>query len=112
MVLKRGDKILLVHWRLFDSDTGRHFIDTVEAYDRGIVKIRGWTFLRSDTGFLKKPQERIKIMSLASDGVTGYELDKDLDLNDLRFVDRGHQGIVRSDGGSFEFDMTERPRAA
>lgn len=112
MLLKRGDKVLLVHRRLFDSDAGRHFVGSVEAYDSGIVKVSGWTFVRTDTGFVKKPQLRIKIMSLSADGVLGYELPESVNLDDLHFVDRGHNGVVLTDGGSFEFDMTERPRHA
>jgi hypothetical protein len=112
MLLKRGDKVLLVHRRLFDSDTGRHFVGAVEAYDSGVVKVAGWTFVRGDAGFLKKPQKRMKIMSRASDGVLGFELPAEVNLEALHFLDHGGGRVVLTDGAGFEFDMTERPRAA
>ena len=112
MLLEPGDKVLLVHRRLFDSDTGRHFVGLVEAYDAGVGKVSGWTFVRGDSGFVRKLQKRMKIMSLASDGVLGYQLPADVNLESLHFVDRGGGVVVLTDGESFEFDMTERPRAA
>ena len=109
MLLQRGDKVLLVQGRLFDSDTGRHSLGAVEAYDAGVVKVSGWTFVRGSRGFVKKSQRRVKIMSLAADGVLGYALAAAVNLAALQFVDHGGSGGVLTDGQGLEFDMTERP---
>ena len=67
-LLAPGDKVLLVHRRLFEGDGGRYFLGTADAYDSGVVKVTGVTCVRGDIGFVKKVQVRTKIMSLGSGG--------------------------------------------
>jgi hypothetical protein len=37
MLLKTGDKILIAHPRLFESDQDRFFVGQVEDYEAGVV---------------------------------------------------------------------------
>ena len=45
-MLERGNKRLIVHRRLFEKDTPRFFIGEVEAYESGILKVKGFTFVK------------------------------------------------------------------
>ena len=111
-LLAPGDKVLLVHRRLFEDDGGRYLLGTADAYDSGVVKVTGVTCVRGDIGFVKKVQVRTKIMSLGSGGLIGYQLPSEIESDELIFLDRGPSGIVLTDQRGCEFDMMERPRAA
>lgn len=112
MLLKPNDKVLLVHRRLFEADTSRYFIGTVEAYESGVVKVTGQTCIRTDVGWVKKDQVRTKLISLVADGVMAYQFPSDVQMEALEFRDGGRGFVVLTDGQGFEFDMTERPRVA
>ena len=45
-MLKQGDKLLIVHRRLFEKDTPRFFVGEVQAYDDGLAKVKGYTFVK------------------------------------------------------------------
>lgn len=45
-MLEQGEKLLIVHRRLFDKDTPRFFIGEVEAFETGLAKVKGYTFVK------------------------------------------------------------------
>ena len=112
MLLKPGDTLLVVHRRLFEADTSRYFIGTVAAFAGGLAKVAGQTFVRTNTGWIKKEQLRTKLVPLTVDGVMAYQLPDEVEVAALEFRDNGPGKTVLADGHGFEFDMTERPRAA
>jgi hypothetical protein len=44
MILNSGEKIHVVHRRMFDKDTRKHFVGEVEAYENGLVRAIGHVF--------------------------------------------------------------------
>ena len=66
MVLRAGDKILVVHRRLYEGDASRLFLATVEEHEHGIVRARGysWAWNQLDASYVRKPDERVKIDSV------------------------------------------------
>jgi hypothetical protein len=74
MILKEGDKILVGHRRLFDKDAVRFFIGQVEAFEAGLVKTTGHSYVRDAMGgqVVEKAEQRTKILSLSSGTLIVY----------------------------------------
>lgn len=109
-VLRAGDKLLIAHRRLFATDEPRFFVGCCVAYEAGIVKVSGRTYVRDmGTGRVHaKEDERIKIVSLSSGTVLAYELPADVDLASLEF--KADEGWVKAtDGQGFEINLDEHP---
>ncbi len=108
MILKSGDKILVVHRRLFESDRGRFFLGAVEEYGDGIARVSGFTFVRETLNglFLRKDDRRTKIISMVSGALIVYQLPEDLSVDDARIVARESK-LIMTDGHGFEMNMSE-----
>jgi len=108
MLLKEGDKILVAHRRLFEKDVVRFFIGQVEAYEGGLVKVTGHTYVRDALGgeVVEKAEQRTKILSLSSGTLIIYQLPDGVALDALKFA--GAEGqLSLSDGKGFTMNLTE-----
>ena len=47
-MLEAGNKLLVAHRRMFESEQPRYFVGEVVAYDSGIVKLAGYSFARDN----------------------------------------------------------------
>ena len=45
-LLETGDCLLAVHRRLFDRDDNRLFVGAVDAFESGVIRVTGYTFVR------------------------------------------------------------------
>lgn len=111
MILNKEDRLLIVHRRIFENDKSRYFIGTVEAYEVGIAKIRGHTFVRNPhtTVFIKKPDERVKVISLSSGTIFAYLLKPGINLSKLHFeTDPSGSFFLKEDQEKI-MDLTEVP---
>lgn len=108
MILQPESKILVAHRRLYPEDHTRYFIGEVEAYEDGLARVTGLTFLRDgyQGTFHKKEDLRTKILALASGGMIVYQLPDAVELGSLDFHSEGTRIFLR-DGQGFEMDMTE-----
>ena len=109
MVLKKGDKVLIVHRRLFEKDGTRFFVGTVEEYETGLARVTGFSFPRDmASGHIhKKDDPRTKIVAIGSGTVLVYLLIGDPQIDKLQFVHSGSK-LKLSDGSGFEMDLTEQ----
>ena len=107
-LLRDGDKLLISHRRIFERDELRYFAGTVVAYDDGIVKLDGWTYLKDfGTGnIMRKPDHRTKLYALASGTILVYQLPAGTNLDALQFTVDGARALV-TDGGELQMDMSE-----
>lgn len=108
MILDKGTKVLLAHRRLFPGDHGRFFVGTVEAYDGGVARVDGHTWMRDvyDGTFQKKEDSRVKIVSIASGTVIVYQIPSTVDLNSFR-IELDHSRAVARDDRGWEMDLNE-----
>jgi hypothetical protein len=68
-MFERGDKLLIVHRRLFEKDTSRFFVGEVQAYEQGVAKVKGYTFVKDRfTGNIKKKRIFAPKFCLSSQG--------------------------------------------
>jgi hypothetical protein len=110
MLLKASDKVLIAHRRLFEEDQPRYFAGEVIAYDEGLVKARGYTFVRDPMSgnVLRKSDPRTKIVSLASGYFLAYELPRETDIDQLSFQIVERQ-ITLCDNSGVSLNMSEIP---
>jgi hypothetical protein len=110
MLLKKGDKILVAHRRLFEKDSVRFFVGHVDDYEAGIVKVKGHSSVRDGmTGLMiEKSDERTKILSIASGTLLVHQLPDAVELDGLRFEISGTQ-LLLTNGREFTMNLTEHP---
>lgn len=108
MLLKEGDKLFVAHRRLFDKDPARFFVGRVDAYETGVVKITGHSYVRDRvTGrTVEKAEVRTKILSLSSGTLLVYLLPEQTALDTIEFVLTGHRLTV-TDGKEFRMNLME-----
>jgi hypothetical protein len=108
MVLKEGDKVLVAHRRLFARDESRFFLGRVDAYEAGIVKVTGHSYVRDMfTGDMhEKAELRTKLLSLSSGTLMVYLLPEPVILEDLRFVIDGRR-LLLTDAKDFTMNLAE-----
>jgi len=108
-MLKPGEKVFIVHRRLFEKDTPRFFVGEVQAYEQGIAKVKGYTFVKDMfSGSMKKKSDlRTKIMSIVSGTFIVYQLPVTVLLDSVRFDLDQESGLVLRDNGGFSMDMSE-----
>ena len=103
-MLEQGEKLLIVHRRLFEKDSGRFFVGDVQAYEDGIVKVKGYTFVRDMwTGAVNKKSDiRTKVVSLVSGTFIVYLLPETVHLDLVKI-----SGEVLTDDRGFTMDVSE-----
>src|SRR5581483_7547805 len=65
--IRDGDHILVIDRKLFNDDNTRFFVGTVEEYDEGIVRLRGFPFHLSPyevTGVERHGEERVRVVGV------------------------------------------------
>lgn len=108
-MLEQGEKLFIVHRRLFEKDTARFFVGEVLAYEQGIVKVRGYTFVKDMfTGNIKKkPDLRTKVLSIVSGTLIVYQLPVTVLLDLVRFSLDQDGGLMLMDEEGFSMDVSE-----
>ena len=108
-MLEQGEKLLIVHRRLFEKDAPRFFVGEVQVYEAGIAKVKGYTFVKDlfSGNMKKKPAPRIKIISVASGTFIVYQLPVTVLLDSVRFDLDQEGGLLLNDDGGFSMDVAE-----
>lgn len=109
MLLKKGNKVLVVHRRLFENDKSRFFLGEVEAYEHTIAKITGQTWIRDahTTSFVNKEGANTKLIPLSSGALIVYVLPNGMKLSSLKFEATEGGATILTDGKKFVMDLSE-----
>jgi hypothetical protein len=112
MILKEGDKVLVAHRRLYPTDAARFFVGQVDAYEAGIVRVTGHSFVRNVTTgrLVEKSQARTKVLSLSSGLLIVYLLPMETSIESMGF-DWTETGLIVSDGKQFSMNLGEYTHA-
>lgn len=108
-MLKPGEKLLIVHRRLFEKDTSRFFVGEVLDYEAGLARVKGYTFVKDmfSGSMKKKPDLRTKIISIVSGTLIVYPLPVTVLLDSVRFSLDQEGGVILTDEGGFSMDVSE-----
>ncbi len=109
MIISSGNRLLICHRRLFNDDHSRYFIGVAEAYESGMVKMSGYTWLRDHINgtFQTRQDLRTKIMSLSSGTLICYLLPDEFDPNDALFEQLGNHIWLVDKSSQFKMELTE-----
>ena len=108
-MLEQGEKLLIVHRRLFEKDIPRFFVGEVQAYEAGIAKVKGYTFVKDmfSGNMKKKSGLRTKVISIASGTFIVYQLPVTVLLDSVKFSLDEDGGSVLTDEVGFSMDVSE-----
>ena len=108
MFLQQGDQLLVSHRRQFSHEETRYFLGTVAAYEDGLAKVNGYSFVRdvASGDVLRKEDRRTKIISLNAGSMIIYELPRDTDVEAATFAfNDGDMSLT--DGKTLHMNMSE-----
>ena len=108
MLLAEGDRLLIAHRRLFDKDDSRFFVGKVLAYDSGLVKVEGHSFVRDVISgrVLEKVESRIKVFSLTSGTLIVYQLPASVCLDSFQLVPNEGR-LLAKDKTGFSMNLSD-----
>jgi len=109
VILQAGEKIHVVHRRLFEKNARRHFVGVVECYDRGEVRAHGHVFVLSgrDQGvFQRKPDHRTRTFSVLSGNVFVNILPDAVDIDRIVY-EFSDNTLWVTDGSGWRLDLKE-----
>ncbi|MBI4026460.1 MAG: hypothetical protein HY360_15855 [Verrucomicrobia bacterium] len=108
MILSKGEKIHVIHRRLFEKDIGRHFVGMVEEYEHGVARVAGYVYTvdHNSYKFVRRPGVRTRVISLASGELLVNVIPATVDLN--KIVYETGKGFLRvTDGSDWHLDISE-----
>lgn len=110
MIMATGDHLLISHRRLFEKDQPRFFTGTVEHYENGVARVFGYSWIRDQLAgkLYKAPDQRTKIISIASGTYLVYLLPGTLNAAGLTIRQESNGDVLVTDGKDFTMDITER----
>jgi hypothetical protein len=110
MILKQGEKIHVVHRRYFEKETRRHFVGIVEGYEGGVARVVGHVYSldRTEGTFERRPEERIRIISLSSGDLFVNVIPDFVDLHKIHYK-QVKKAVRVTDGSSWYLDLSESP---
>jgi hypothetical protein len=108
MILKKGEKIHVIHRRHFEKEPHRHFVGVVEAYEEGVARVRGHVFTvdRVKFCFMRRPDTRTRLISIVSGDVLVNVIPGQVDLESIIYKQE-NKGVRVTDGGEWHLDISE-----
>lgn len=109
MLLETGTTVLVAHRRLFENDRSRFFVGRVDAYEGGIARITGYTWIQDGfTGALigRIDGPRTKLISLSSGALLVYALPT-IAPDAIQFKHDAKGRLWLTDGAEFRLELSE-----
>ena len=108
LLLESGEKIHVIHRQLFEGDTRRHFVGTIEGCEEGVARATGFLFAM-DTNlnqFIKRDTPRTRIISLSCGSVIVNVLPKDVQIDKITYNYHAGGDTIVTDGGNWHLDIS------
>ena len=108
MILKPGEKVHVIHRRIYEKDHHRHFIGVVEAYDLGVARITGhvYTVDAVKFSFVKRPELRTRLVSVVSGDVLINIIPPAVNLDKITYKQE-RKAVRVTDGSDWHLDLSE-----
>ena len=103
-----GEKLHIITRRIFEGDLRRHFVGTVRAVERDVVRVQGYTFVFNPSvkEYRRRPEVRTRIFGLGDAQMIVNIIPPETDLERTQYVVREGR-LVISDGNNFNLDVNE-----
>jgi hypothetical protein len=108
-VLSVGEKVHVIHRQLFESDSRRHFVGTVDACGGSLARVTGYLFSMRMPGneFAKHDATlRTRIIPLDSGMLLINVLPCHVDIDKITYKHHGTQHILVTDGSDWVLDLS------
>lgn len=108
MILQKGEKVHVIHRRIFEKEARRHFVGIVEDYEGGVARVVGYVYTvdRSKFTFVRRQEKRTRIISLVSGNSLVNIIPDSVDIE--KIVYRQEKKAVRvTDGSNWHLDLSE-----
>jgi hypothetical protein len=108
MILKPGEKVHVIHRRIYEKDHHRHFIGVVEAYDLGVARITGHVYTVDSVkfSFVKRPELRTRLVSVVSGDVLINIIPPAVNLDKITYKQE-RKAVRVTDGSDWHLDLSE-----
>lgn len=108
-IVRRGEMVHVGQIPRFERDVRRHFIGVVEAYDQGLMRVSGYSYVVEDPKrplFQRRPERRTKVVSLVAAGHSIYIIPPGVNLEDIHYKMIQNRMVV-TDGRAWTMDVKE-----
>lgn len=108
MILEKGEKVHVIHRRNFEKEARRHFVGVIDAYEGGLARVTGYVFTvdRAKFAFIRRPELRTRIVSVASGNVLINVLPPHVDVAKVTYKQE-KKGVRITDGSDWYLDLSE-----
>jgi hypothetical protein len=108
MILKKGEKVHVIHRRHFEKDPHRHFVGSIEHYEDGVARVTGhvYTVDYSRFVFIRRPEPRTRLISVVSGDVLVNILPTTVNLEKVVYRQE-NKGVRVTDGSDWHLDISE-----
>lgn len=108
MILKPGEKVHVIHRRLYEKDNHRHFIGVVDVYDQGVARVTGhvYTVDQVKFAFVKRPEVRTRLVSVIAGDVLVNVIPNKVNLEKITYKQE-RKAVRVTDGSEWHLDLSE-----
>ena len=108
MILRSGEKIHVIHRRLYEKDPHRHFIGTVESYEQGVARVVGHVYTVDNAKFqyMRRPELRTRLISVVSGDLLVNIIPSSVNLEKIAYKQE-KKSVRVSDGSDWFLDLSE-----
>ena len=108
MILKKGEKIHVIHRRLFEKEPHRHFIGVVDEYENGVARVTGHVYTVDPVkfAFIRRAEKRTRIISVISGDLLVNIIPPSVDLEKIVYKQEA-KSVRVTDGGDWHLDLSE-----
>ncbi len=109
MLLKPGEKVHCGLLAQYEGQARRAFIGVVEAYEDGVARIRGrsWLYDALQGIYTSKEDERVRLIAVTSGRYVVNVLPIETDMAQVRYHLRPDASLWLTDGSALMMDVSE-----
>ena len=102
----------IVHARMrprFADDVRRAFIGVVKAYEDGVARVEGhtWVFNARDGVYVPKQAQRVRLIPVSSGEFTVNVLPRTTQIEKVRYELAADRRLILTDGAALKMDVSE-----
>jgi hypothetical protein len=109
MIFEKGEKVHIITRRQFENDVRRHFAGIVIDSSDFTMRVEGYVFVHnlSDNQFEKRPEKRIRIVSLVDANNLINVIPRNIEIDALEYLTSDDNRLVLTDKNDYSLDINE-----
>ena len=109
MIFEKGEKVHIIVRRQFENDVRRHFVGKVIDSTDVTMRVEGYVFVHnlSDNQFEKRPEKRVRIISLVDANNLINVIPQHIEIDVLDYLTSDNNRLVLTDKKEYFLDINE-----